>query len=243
MNRHDGRSAGEIRPIEITRGFTSSAPGSVLYCCGNTRVLATACVEERVPPWLSGRGQGWVTAEYAMLPGSTGDRKSRARATGRIDGRTHEIQRLIGRALRGVVDRKALGERTIWLDCDILEADGGTRTASVNAAYVALCDALRRYKFKKPLSKWPITEPIGAISVGIVNGNAVADLDYREDHKADVDMNVVMTASGGFLELQGTGESRPFTSDEHDSLVTCASGAIPLVLEEVRKALAGPLPA
>lgn len=242
MKRHDGRSADEIRPVSITRRFTTNAAGSVLYASGNTRVLATACIEERVPGWLSGRGQGWVTAEYNMLPGSTGDRKARARATGRIDGRTHEIQRLIGRAIRGVVDRKALGERTIWLDCDILQADGGTRTASVNAAYLALCDALRTHKFKKPLAKWPITEPIGAISVGLLGGTALADLDYHEDHRAEVDMNVVMTAGGGFLEVQGTGESRPFTGEELDALLACARSGIDQVLEIGRKALAEPLP-
>jgi ribonuclease PH len=241
--RPSGRAPGELRNISLERHYTRHAEGSVLVCFGDTRVICTASVETRVPPWLRGRGRGWVTAEYGMLPRATGERSGREAARGRQGGRTLEIQRLIGRALRGVVDRKALGERTIWLDCDILQADGGTRTASVNAAYVALCDALRRYRFKKPLAKWPILEPIGAISVGIVGDACVADLDYREDHKAHVDMNVVMTASGGFLELQGTGESRPFTQDEHTSLVRCAADAIPQVMEQVRLAMAAPLPA
>ena len=234
----------QIRPVSITRQFTTNAAGSVLYASGNTRVLATACVEERVPGWLSGRGQGWVTAEYNMLPGqhrATG--KPRARATGRIDGRTQEIQRLIGRAIRGIVDRKALGERTIWLDCDILQADGGTRTASVNAAYLALCDALRTHKFKKPLSQ---VAHHGAHRRDLRRASsavtALADLDYHEDHRAEVDMNVVMTAGGGFLEVQGTGESRAFTGEELDALLARVRGSgIEQVLEIGRKALAEPL--
>lgn len=237
MPRHDGREAEQIRPIEITRRFTDAAPGAVLYRSGRTTLYVTACIEERVPMWMSGRGSGWVTAEYGMLPGSTQGRKARASSTGRVDGRTQEIQRLIGRALRSVVDMKALGERTVWLDCDVLEADGGTRTAAINAAYVALCDALRSYDFKKPLARWPIAEALGAISVGIVKGDALVDLDYREDHRADVDMNFVMTASGRFLELQGTGESRPFTSEELQTLLGLAKTGIDQVLKTVRDAL------
>ena len=238
MPRHDGREDRDVRPIEVIRGFTQSTPGSVLYKCGRTTVLATATIEDRVPKWLSGRGQGWLTAEYAMLPGSTGQRKARARAVGRIDGRTHEIQRLVGRALRSVTQLKVLGERTVWLDCDILEADGGTRTASINAAYIALCDALKTYRFKRPLASWPIAEPVGAISVGIVDNRPVTDLDYEEDHRADVDMNVVMTASGAFLEVQGTGESRPFSGDELTALLDHARTGIEQVIERSREAMA-----
>jgi ribonuclease PH len=243
MPRPDGRSPGQVRPIEIRRRFTRAPAGSVLYRAGRTLVLATASVEDRVPPWLSGRGKGWLTAEYQMLPGSTRDRKARAASTGRVDGRTHEIQRLVGRALRSVVDLKAFGERTIWLDCEVLEADGGTRTASLNAAYVALCDALRSHPFKPPLSKWPIEEPVAAISVGVVEGEARADLDYAEDHRAEVDMNVVMTASGRFLEVQGTGEARPFSHAELTALLERAQEGVAQVLEATRAALATPLDA
>ena len=241
MSRRDGRTPDQIRPIEIQRRFTSASPGSVLYRSGNTHVFCTATIEERVPKWMSGRGSGWVTAEYAMLPGSTGDRKARDRGMGRVDGRTMEIQRLVGRALRAVVDMKALGERTIWLDCDVLQADGGTRTACVNAAYVALCDALRTYKFKKPLGQWPVREPLGAISAGIVGGQALVDLDYSEDHRADVDMNVIMTGGGHFLELQGTGETRPFTPAELDAILTLSRKGIEDAMEAARAALAQPL--
>ena len=241
MTRRDGRTADQIRPIEIQRRFTTASPGSVLYRCGGTHIFVTATIEERVPKWMSGRGSGWVTAEYAMLPGSTGDRKSRARSTGRIDGRTMEIQRLVGRALRAVVDMKALGERTIWLDCDVMQADGGTRTACVNAAYVALCDALKTYKFKKPLGAWPIREPLGAISAGIVGGQTLVDLDYSEDHRADVDMNVIMTASGQYLEVQGTGESRPFSPEELHAILEVSKTGIEACMEAARAALAAPL--
>lgn len=241
MPRHDGRSPDQIRPLEIVRAFTSKSPGSVLYRCGDTHVLVTASIEERVPRWMAGRGRGWVTAEYAMLPGATGDRRARERSQGRVDGRTQEIQRLIGRALRAVVDMRAIGERTIWLDCDVIQADGGTRTASVNAAYVALCDALRNYTFKKPLDRWPITEPIGAISVGVVKGEALADLDYIEDSGADVDMNVIMTASGKLIEVQGTAEKEPFSRDELNTMLDLAQGGITQALEAARVALAQPL--
>ncbi len=243
MARPDGRTPAQIRPVQIQRRFTHAPAGSVLYRCGRTMVLVTASVEDRVPPWLSGRGKGWVTAEYMMLPGSTRDRKPRATSTGRVDGRTQEIQRLVGRGLRSVVDLKALGERTVWLDCEVLEADGGTRTACLNAAYIALCDALRTHAFKPPLATWPIAHPIGAISVGIVDGEARADLDYAEDHRAEVDMNVLMTADGGFLEVQGTGETRPFTRTELEALLARAREGIEQVLDAARRALAEPLEA
>lgn len=238
MSRRDGRLPNQIRPIEITRRFTTAAPGSVLYRCGGTIVFVTASIEDRVPPWMSGRGRGWVTAEYSMLPGSTKDRKARAASKGRLDGRTQEIQRLVGRALRSVTNLKALGERTVWLDCDVMQADGGTRTASLNAAYIALCDALRTHPFKKPLQSWPIEEPMGAISAGIVNGKALVDLDYSEDHRADVDMNVVMTSSGHFMELQGTGESRPFSPAELEAILELCKGGIEQVIESARIAMA-----
>jgi ribonuclease PH len=238
MPRHDGRSPGELRPIRIERKFTAAAPGSVLYRCGKTCVFVTASIEERVPPWMTGRGVGWVTAEYGMLPGSTRDRKARPSSTNRVDGRTHEIQRLIGRTLRAVVDMKAIGERTVWLDCDVIEADGGTRTASINAAYVALCDALRTYEFKKPLDRWPVREPVGAVSVGILEGKPLLDLDYAEDHRAEVDMNVVMTGSGKYLEVQGTGETRPFDAAELQALLGLAKDGVAQVLEKSRAALA-----
>ncbi len=236
--RNDGRAPGQVRPVEITRHWTKAVPGSVLYRCGQTRVFVTASVEDRVPPWMAGRGVGWVTAEYGMLPGSTRDRKSRPGPGGRVDGRTQEIQRLIGRALRSVVDMKALGERTVWLDCDVLEADGGTRTASINAAYVALCDALKGHEFKRPLERWPVKEAVGAISVGILGGRPLLDLDYSEDHRAEVDMNVVMTEGGRFLEVQGTGEARPFEQSELDALLVLAKDGVRQVLEASRYALA-----
>ena len=239
MPRHDGRAPDELRPVKITRAFTSATPGSVLYESGRTKVLVTASVEERVPPWMQGRGQGWLTAEYSMLPGSTGDRKARASTTNRVDGRTHEIQRLVGRSLRSVLDAQALGERTLWIDCDVLQADGGTRTASINGAYLAVVDALKNHKFSKPLHRWPLKEPVAAVSVGIgANNVPVLDLDYKEDHDAAVDMNVVMTASGKFIEVQGTGESRPFEGDELAALLGLARAGVDKILEKARTVLA-----
>jgi ribonuclease PH len=237
MQRNDGRAPGQVRPIEIVRHWTKAVPGSVLYRCGRTCVFVTASVEDRVPPWMAGRGTGWVTAEYGMLPGSTRDRKGRSGPGGKVDGRTQEIQRLVGRALRSIVDMKALGERTVWLDCDVLEADGGTRTASINAAYVALCDALKGHEFKRPLERWPVKEPVGAISVGLVGGRPLCDLDYSEDHRAEVDMNVVMTEGGRFLELQGTGEGRPFDAAELEALIALAKDGVKQTLDATRQAL------
>jgi ribonuclease PH len=243
MPRHDGRTPSDLRPVKITRGFTKATPGSVLYESGRTKVLVTASVEDRVPPWMQGRGEGWLTAEYSMLPGSTPDRKQRASTSNRVDGRTLEIQRLIGRSLRSVLDAKALGERTIWIDCDVLEADGGTRTASINGAYLAVVDAIKGHKFNKPLTRWPLKEAVGAISVGVIGATPVLDLDYHEDHDAAVDMNVVMTASGKFVEVQGTGESRPFDGDELAALLVLAQGGIDQVLARAKQVLAGPSPA
>jgi ribonuclease PH len=238
--RPDGRAPDALRPIRVTRRFTGSTPGSVLYESGRTKVLVTASVEDRVPPWMQGRGKGWLTAEYGMLPGSTGDRKQRPIGTARIDGRTYEIQRLIGRSLRAVLDEQALGERTVWVDCDVLEADGGTRTASINGAYLAVVDALKGHKFHKPLPRWPLKEPVGAVSVGIVGTTPVLDLAYDEDHVAAVDMNVVMTGSGKFIEVQGTGEGRAFEGDELAAMLALAQTGIERILAQAKALLAAP---
>jgi len=238
MPRFDGRAPDQLRPVKITRGFCDATPGSVLYESGRTRVFVTASIEERVPPWMQGRGQGWMTAEYSMLPGSTPDRKARASSTNRVDGRTYEIQRLVGRALRSVLDPAALGERTIWVDCDVLQADGGTRTAAINGAYLAIVDALKKHKFSRPLARWPLKEPVGAVSVGIAGGKTLLDLDYSEDKDAAVDMNVVMTASGKFIEVQGTGESRPFEGDELAAMLALAGKGIETILARAKAELA-----
>jgi ribonuclease PH len=221
--RHDGRRSDELRPLKIKRHFTHSAPGSVLMQAGRTTVLCTACVAQQVPPWMAGKGRGWVTAEYGMLPGSTGTRKERDRG-GKIDGRTTEIQRLIGRSMRAVVDLDALGERSVTLDCDVLEADGGTRTLSITGAFIALVDALRTIVPKG--SKLPLVDSVAAVSVGIVEGRPVLDLDYHEDVDAAVDMNVVMTGGGRFVEVQGTGEEATFTEAELSAMLQLARGGI-----------------
>ncbi|HTC20953.1 MAG TPA: ribonuclease PH [bacterium] len=227
----------KIRPIHFTRNFTRYAQGSVLVSMGNTKVLCTASVSEEVPSFLRGKGKGWVTAEYSMLPGSTAERTPRDSVKGKINGRTHEIQRLIGRSLRSVMDLKALGERQILLDCDVLQADGGTRTASINGAYVALVDALTGLKKKKLISQTPLREPIAAISVGIVDGKPVLDLCYEEDSNAEVDFNAVMTASGKFIELQGTAEKEPFSRKQLDALLKLAESGIQQVIQAQNKVL------
>lgn len=232
--RHDERRLDELRPILIERGYTRPAPGSVLIRCGRTTVLCTASVDESVPPWMKGKGRGWVTAEYSMLPGSTNPRKARDRGV-KIDGRTTEIQRLIGRSLRAVVDMAALGERTITVDCDVLEADGGTRTASITGAFVALADAIRQLPPASSQTaetepsqhlKRPLIDSVAAVSVGIVDGRPVLDLDYAEDVAAAVDMNVVMTGGGRFIEIQGTGEEATFGDDDLAALLKLARGGI-----------------
>jgi ribonuclease PH len=238
MPRADGRAPDQLRPVKVTRGFTDATPGSVLYECGRTKVLVTASVEDRVPIWMQGRGVGWLTAEYGMLPGSTPDRKQRPGPGARSDGRSQEIQRLVGRSLRSVLDAKALGERTVWVDCDVLQADGGTRTASINAAYLAVVDSLKRHRFHRPLARWPIREAVAAVSVGIVSGAALLDLDYSEDHVAEVDMNVVMTASGKFVEIQGTGETRAFEGDELARLLALAQCGVDAILARAASLLA-----
>jgi ribonuclease PH len=214
--RNDGRSATVLRPVTITRNFTKHAEGSVLIAFGDTKVLCTASVEETVPPFMRGKGTGWVTAEYAMLPRATHTRSPREAAKGKQTGRTLEIQRLIGRSLRAVTDLTKLGERSIYIDCDVIQADGGTRTASITGAYVALVDALTTLKSRGVFSELPLKEAVAAVSVGIINGVALLDLNYPEDSSADVDMNFVITSSGRFVEVQGTAEAEPFTSAEMD---------------------------
>lgn len=211
--RHDQRRFDELRPIEIIRGFTGSAPGSVLIKAGRTTVLCTASIDESVPPWKmkAENPTGWLTAEYNMLPGSTSPRKQRERS--KVDGRTNEIQRLVGRSLRSIVDFQALGPRTITIDCDVLEADGGTRTLSITGGYIALVDALRSIKDALPMDRPVLTASVAAVSVGVLNGEVLLDLCYVEDSQADVDMNVVMTSKGEFVEVQGTGENRTFSRD------------------------------
>ena len=225
MARHDSRKANELREIIIKRRFTKAVPGSVLIQAGRTTVLCTASVSERVPPWLEGQGKGWVTAEYNMLPGSTSPRKSRDRG-GRVDGRTTEIQRLIGRSLRAIVDLEMLGEQLITVDCDVLEADGGTRTTSLTGAFVALVDSLYSIESFKSGKTLPLKDSIAAISVGIVDGKPVADLDYEEDFAATVDMNVVMTGKGQYVEVQGTGEESTFSDDQLAALLKLARQGI-----------------
>ena len=235
--RQHGRGHDELRPVNIEPGFVRAADGSVLIEMGGTRVICTASVDEEVPRWMRGQGRGWVTAEYGMLPASTGERKKRDVSKGRPDGRTVEIQRLIGRAVRGVVDFEALGERTVWLDCDVLEADGGTRCASITGAYVALEIALGGLVGEGLLERLPLTESVAAVSCGVVDGMALLDLDYPEDSTAEVDMNVVMTGDGGLVEVQATGERTPLSRASLDDLLGLAEGGI-RQLREAQKAAA-----
>jgi ribonuclease PH len=235
--RPSGRAPEELRNTVIKRNFTCHAEGSVLICCGNTQVLCTASVEERVPPFLRGKGKGWVTAEYGMLPRSTGSRMSREAARGKQGGRTLEIQRLIGRSLRAVVDREALGERTVTLDCDVLQADGGTRTASITGAYVALVDACRWLSSKGLIKKEPVHGQVAAVSVGIFGDVPVLDLDYPEDSNAETDMNVVMNDGGAFIELQGTAEGHAFRRDELDVMLDLAEKGIRQLMDFQQEAL------
>jgi len=224
--RNDGRKFNELRPIEIIRDYTEFPSGSILIIVGKTRVLCTASVSEDTPRWMKNTGKGWVTAEYSLLPGSSPERVTREAARGHQSGRTHEIQRLIGRSLRSVCDLKALGERQITLDCDVLQADGGTRTASITGAYLALHDALSRLVMTGTLHHHPLTDSLAAISVGVVGGSCMLDLDYSEDSVAEVDMNVVMTGSGTFVEVQGTAEGKAFSRGELDELLHLAEHGI-----------------
>jgi ribonuclease PH len=224
--RNDGRSPDDLRDIAIVTGFVKTATGSALIEAGGTRVICTASVDESVPRWMAGQGKGWVTAEYGMLPASTGDRKQRDVSKGRLDGRSVEIQRLIGRSLRGVIDFKALGERTVWIDCDVLEADGGTRCAAITGGYVALELALRRLVGEGKLDTVPLTQSVAAVSCGVVDGRALLDLDYSEDSTAEVDANVVMTGDGGLVEVQATAERTPLSRASLDELLALAASGI-----------------
>jgi ribonuclease PH len=235
--RAGGRRADELRALTIARHFTSHAEGSVLIEAGRTRVLCTASVEEGVPQFLKGKGQGWLTAEYGMLPRATNTRTRREAADGKQSGRTQEIQRLIGRSLRAVVDLAALGERTIRIDCDVLEADGGTRCASITGAYVALVDAIAWCRARRALPGEPLRDRVAAVSVGVFNGEPLLDLDYAEDSGCDTDMNVVMVGSGGLVEVQGTAERKPFTRPEFDALLSLAERGIARLHEAQRAAL------
>ncbi len=236
--RPSGRAADQLRPVSIERHYTKHAEGSVLVRFGDTHVLCTASVEEKAPGFLRGKGEGWVTAEYGMLPRSTNTRNSREAASGKQGGRTMEIQRLIARALRAVVDRRALGERTITLDCDVLQADGGTRTAAITGAYVALVDAVRHIRGRNLIDKEPIHGHVAAVSVGIFDGQPVLDLDYQEDSACETDMNVVMNDAGAFIEVQGTAEGHAFRRGELDALLNLAESGIARLIELQREALA-----
>ena len=236
--RPSGREASELRPVLFTPGFTRHAEGSVLAEFGETRVLCTASVEERVPPWLRGKGSGWVTGEYGMLPRSTHTRMQREAARGKQSGRTQEISRLIGRSLRAVVDLEALGERTITLDCDVIQADGGTRTAAISGAWVALALAIRALENSARMKRSPLHGQVAAISVGIYQGVPVLDLDYAEDSEAEIDMNIVMNDGGRFVEVQGTAEGHAFTGEEFDSMIGLARAGIADIVELQNAALA-----
>jgi len=240
LTRKDGRQPDDLRPVRFDRDYTEFANGSVLVTMGKTRVLCTASVDDDVPRWLRGTGKGWVTAEYSLLPGSSPERVSREAVKGKQSGRTQEIQRLIGRSLRSVCDLTVLGEQQIVLDCDVLQADGGTRTASICGAYIALHDAITRLMQKGLVKAHPMTEGLGAISVGIVDAMALLDLDYSEDSRAEVDMNVVMTSSGRFVEVQGTAEGLPFSRTELDDLLGLAEHGIADILDMQTELLSVP---
>jgi ribonuclease PH len=235
--RADGRAHDELRELSIEPGFVRTATGSALIAAGGTRVICTALVDQGVPRWMAGRGRGWVTAEYGMLPASTGDRKQRDVSRGRPDGRTVEIQRLIGRSLRGVVDFAALGERTVWIDCDVLEADGGTRCAAITGGFVALELALRRVASEHALERLPLTGSVAAVSCGIVAGEPLLDLDYLEDSRAEVDANVVMTGDGGLIEVQATAERTPLSRASLDELLALAAAGIERLRDAQRQAV------
>jgi ribonuclease PH len=241
--RSYGRAADELRPTAIEPGFMRTAAGSALISVGETRVICTASVQGSVPRWMEGRGRGWVTAEYGMLPASTGERKQRDATRGRQDGRTVEIQRLIGRSLRGVIDFQALGERTIYLDCDVLQADGGTRCASVTGAYVALSLACARLQAAGKLERSPLTGSVAAVSCGMIDGSALLDLDYPEDSTAEVDANVVMTGEGGLVEVQATAERTPLSRAHLDELLALAAGGIEQLRSVQERAIAEGAPA
>jgi len=237
--RPSGRANDEMRSVKFTRNYTMHAEGSVLVEFGNTKVLCTATVDERTPPWLRGQGKGWVTAEYGMLPRSTNSRMGREAARGKQSGRTQEIQRLIGRSLRAVVNLEALGERQIIVDCDVIQADGGTRTASISGGYVALCDAIQSLLDSNTIEKDPLMGQLASISVGIYKGQAVLDLDYPEDSNAETDMNVVMNNEGHFIEIQGTAEGHAYTREEMNAMLDLAEKGIGEVILEQNRVLGG----
>jgi ribonuclease PH len=239
--RVDGRAADELRPVTIRTNYTKHAEGSVLIEVGDTKVLCTASVQEKVPPFLYRSGKGWVTAEYGMLPRATSERVEREAAKGKQGGRTMEIQRLIGRSLRAAVNPELMGERTIWLDCDVIQADGGTRTASITGAYCALVIALSRLYVDGNMASWPVNDFVAAVSVGMIGGVASLDLNYAEDSKAGVDMNVVATDKGRFVELQGTAEGATFSEEEMTAMMTLAKSGIKQLIEKQKEALAGNL--
>jgi ribonuclease PH len=236
--RSDGRKAKQLRPLSITPSYIKTADGSVLIEMGDTKVICTAKLEERVPPFLRNSGKGWITAEYGMLPGSSQVRIGRESVRGKIGGRTHEIQRLIGRSLRAIADLKSFGERTIWIDCDVIQADGGTRTASITGAYVALVEAMRGWLRKGIINVDPIRDSVAAVSIGIVDGKILLDLAYDEDSRADVDMNFVMTGSGKFIEVQGTAESAPFTKKQMERMTEVAQQGIRELVKAQQKIIA-----
>ncbi|MCB1674029.1 MAG: ribonuclease PH [Pseudomonadales bacterium] len=238
FRRGNGRNPDELRTVKITRHFTKHAEGSVLIEFGETKVLCTASVEAGVPRFLKGKGEGWITAEYGMLPRATHTRNDREASKGKQSGRTLEIQRLIGRSLRAMVDLKKLGEHTITIDCDVIQADGGTRTASITGGAVALVDALNHMRAKKMIKHDPLTQMIAAISVGVVKGQAVLDLDYEEDSNCDTDMNVVMSQQGGFVEVQGTAEGKPFSREQADAMLILAEQGIKTLIQCQQQALA-----
>jgi ribonuclease PH len=236
--RTDGRKPKQLRPLRITPNYIKTADGSVLIEMGETKVICTAKLEERVPPFLRNSGKGWITAEYGMLPGSSQARIGRESSRGKVGGRTHEIQRLIGRSLRAITELRGLGERTVWIDCDVIQADGGTRTASITGAYVALGEAVRSWQKRAVIARDPIKDSVAAVSIGIVDGAVLLDLCYEEDSKADVDMNFVMTGSGKFIEVQGTAESVPFTKKQMDNMAQTAQQAIKELLKAQKQVLA-----
>jgi len=240
LPRENGRSPRELRPVTIERHYLKYAEGSVLINMGDTRLICSATVEDKVPPFLRNSGRGWITAEYALMPRSTQERTMREATRGRISGRTQEIQRLIGRALRSVVDTAALGERTIWLDCDVLQADGGTRTAAITGSFVALADALAGLVAAGNIQRLPLRDFLAAVSVGLVNGAMLLDLDFAEDSHASVDMNIVMTGSGQLVEIQGTAEKQPFSREEMAAMLDLAGEGIASLLAVQKQAL-GPL--
>ena len=237
--RADGRKPNQLRTLKITPSYIKTAEGSVLIEMGDTKVICTAKLEERVPPFLRNSGKGWITAEYGMLPGSSQQRIGRESSRGKVGGRTHEIQRLIGRSLRAIADLKLLGERTIWIDCDVIQADGGTRTASITGAYVAVTEAVKSWLDKGKLLQTPIKDAVAAVSIGIIDGKILLDLCYEEDSIADVDMNFVMTGSGKFIEVQGTAESEPFTRKQMERMAEIAQAGIKDLLKAQKRAIAG----